>query len=230
MGGNLHQTLACHRYLAPVPPPVAQPTWLTGMAAVGIPLLPHRWQRCSGNLVPGVAVCPPVRCPSWRRGWRCVPASALLRESDGRLLGASCGAAVSPLPSGADLQPWWPGIGCHGHLKADPAHLLVKGHCAVCGVAICLSVMRDTHRRCWLQRWGASLLLRAAAPTTGEVAGCEPTGWFILGRCSARQGGGLHGGGAGLSASLAPPLAEDGLLLRSVVIDDIGEVWTVLQG
>jgi hypothetical protein len=180
--------------------------------------------------VPGVEVCPPVRCPSWRRGWQCVPASALLHEGDGRLLGTSYGAAVSPSPSGADLRPWWPGIGCHGRLKADPTHLLVKGHRAVCGIAISLSVMRDTRRRCWLQRWGASLLLRAAAPTTKEVAGCEPTGWFILGRCSARQGGGLHGGGAGLSASLAPSLAEDGLLLRSVVIDDIGEVWTVLQG
>jgi hypothetical protein len=70
-----------------------------------------------------------------------------------------------------------------------------------------------------------------AAQAVWEVACFEPTWWFILGRSSAWQYGGLHGAGAGRSASLAPSAVVDRHLRQRVVIDGIDAgVWAVLHG
>jgi hypothetical protein len=57
---------------------------------------------------------------------------------------------VSPPPSGVDPQPWWPGIGRRGHLKADPAHPLAEGHYAARVVTLG-SAMHGARRQRWLR-------------------------------------------------------------------------------
>jgi hypothetical protein len=96
------------------------------------------------------------------------PLSALLQEGVGCLQGTSCGVEVSPPPSGADLQPWWPGIGRRGHLRPNPACPLAEGHYAARVIALG-STMHGARRQCWLRQWGVGLLLRAAAPSAREV-------------------------------------------------------------
>jgi hypothetical protein len=65
-------------------------------------------------------------------------------EGGGRLLGASRGAAPPPSPSGADSQPWRPGIGqCH-HFQGRSGAFPSGG--ARCGVRHRLRPLGDTQR------------------------------------------------------------------------------------
>jgi hypothetical protein len=123
---------------------------------------------------------------------------------------------VSLSPSGADMWPWWPGIGRRGCLRADPMSLLWRGNvgcvttpswrCAA--LVVPPSVGRMPSSLCGGHHCRGNGVLRADRVT-------HP--WGALGvagvavRSPQRQG----------APSLAPPSAVDWCLLQSV----LGHRW-----
>jgi hypothetical protein len=102
---------------------------------------------------------------SWRRGrvgrLTAYPASVLLQEGNGHLLGASHGAATSPPPLREDPRLWWPGIGRLDHLRVDLANLLQGVLCSTRQ-----RLLGDARRR-WCIFGGVHAFLSAQPPWRG---------------------------------------------------------------